>query len=268
MGHSRVDVRFRTVRPNHGARRRPPDSVSAVKRWGWWVLVPYLGFLASTRTGLYEPFLSPQDDRSWLLLLVWLSSQIAVGVMVRSPWVLAVPVVVTVGAFFAQGAEALAWLFLVEALPVLTVMTLIGRWVGKIAPRHRAGIAVGLFALSAVPGVLATVETLQRGSRVPPAVQARLPTKQSLADLCSSEDALGQERSDLHRRGDALVRELRAHPNRTVVQDVVLADSPETGHRTLTVRRLGREQLAALEAIGGCEPKLRQQIGDALSREG
>jgi len=185
-------------------------------------------------------------------------------VAVARAWALAPPVALAIAAFVADGAEGLAWLTLIVGAPVLVAITALGWWLGRTLKRWRAPAALGVFAVALLPVAWAGSERARQGPHVPASVQAQLPTRLSLGNLCPGTQTPPRIERDLRRRAEALVRELERRPHDLVTYTFYYSDSPEE-RRDITIRQLAEEQLGDMEAHGSnCAPRLQRRLRAAL----
>jgi len=227
------------------------------------VLGLYAAFLGSLLSPLYGP-LSTGDDDTGALLVLLCAIHAGVGGGVARWWVLAFPVGLCLAAFVANGAEALAVLYLFLGLPVLTFSTALGVAIGRRLQQRSDAFAFACFAIAALPAAWAVAETLRRGPHVSAAVQTQLPTTLSLGNLCpGAETSPGTDR-DLRRRTEVLIDQLQRRPNDLVTYTYYYSDDP-TEEKDITVRELAQEQLASLEDNGQrCDPRLQRRLRDAM----
>lgn len=124
---------------------------------------------------------------------------------------------------------------------------------------HRGGhvIAAAAFALALMPVSWGALEMTKRATapHVSARVQANLPTKESLGNLCPGTETPRNEIKRLRRQGNNLIRELRRQPNALVSYVYYWSDEPpET--KDITVRELAEEQLSSLtSADQNCVPR-------------
>ena len=227
-------------------------------------LVVYAGLVGSLFTPLYEPLTTGRDD-SWAMAVVVVGAHIGVGAAVDRPWVLLLPVLFAVAAFFADGAEALSLLILVFGIPGGLLATALGRAGAAALRRHAVALAVTVFGCTLIPVIWATIETAQRATapHVSGAVQARLPTDESLGNLCPGAETPRKITRRLQRQVEVLIRELDRHPNWLVAYVYYYSDDPPE-RRNITVLELAEEQLRDLETGGDCVPELQRRIRAAL----
>jgi hypothetical protein len=225
-------------------------------------LAVYLILVASLVTPLYEPLGSGRDE-SWALLVLLASAHAALGAAISRTWVLALPVALAIAGFLAGGADGLAWLTLIIGAPALVAFTAAGWALGHVLKREDA-VALGLFAVALLPAAWAVGETRRRGPHVPDSVQAQLPTKISLGNLCPDTDTPPAVERDVRRRAEALIRELRRRPDQLVTYTYYYSDDPQE-RRDITIRELAEEQLADIESGGpDCDPELERRIRAAM----
>lgn len=227
-------------------------------------LAVYAGLVGSLFTPLYEPLTTGRDD-SWAIIVVVVAAHIGVGAGVARPWVLLLPVLFAVVAFFADGAEGLSFLILMFGIPGGLVAAGVG-WAGTVVlRRHALALAPLAFGCAFLPVIWASVETARRisASHVPDAVQAHLPTDESLGNLCPGAETPRGIMRRLRRQAEVLVRELDRDPNRLVSYVYYYSDDPPE-RKDITVRELAEEQLRDLETGGDCLPNVQRRIRDAL----
>ncbi|MEX2253029.1 MAG: hypothetical protein WD649_02655 [Thermoleophilaceae bacterium] len=87
-------------------------------------LIAYVLLVGSAFTPLYEDLGVDTEDGA--AITVVLLAQIGVGAAVGRAWVLALPVLVGLIAFFASGAEGLAVFILIPGIPVLAGLAGVG----------------------------------------------------------------------------------------------------------------------------------------------
>jgi hypothetical protein len=243
-------------------------------------LAAYAALVGSLATPLYEPLSAGRDD-SWLLVVLLAGAHLGVGMVVRRAWVLLLPVGVSLIAFVLAGAQGLAWLVVLFELPLLVGTTALG-WVlgGRIAGRA-ALVAAAAFAMAALPGAWAALETVKRAPHVSAREQRALPTMaySLVQDLCFRNDS-GFDRAyaeQAHRRARrefvALERGLRTHQHALVSVRFVLSDAPGTSTRKMTIRELAETHVegARLDGPpldGACYRLGRARLERALDRAG
>jgi hypothetical protein len=221
-------------------------------------LAAYAVLIASLATPLYDPLFSG-DDEWWALPGLLVFAHLGLGAAVGRWWVLAVPVVASLGFFLQGGAEALAWLWVFVGAPLLLLITGIG-----LAFRRVRWIPAVLFAVAALPTAWAAAETAERGEHVPASLERQLPLDVSLGNLCPGAESDRAFIRDLRRQTDVMIRELERRPDDLVTYTYYYSDEPEE-RRDITVRELAEEQLADLEAGGrNCAPELQRRIREAL----
>ncbi len=239
---------------------RPPLSRRAAL-----AVAIYIALVASLATPLYEPLTEGQDD-SWAIAVLFFAAHVALGAGVDRWWALAFPIVVTVGAFIADGAEGLSLLIVVFGLPIGCVAVALGLGLTAVLPRRATLITVVTFVVALIPVAWGALETTRRATapHVSARVQSSLPTKESLGNLCAGAETPRHITKRLRRQGDNLIRELRRQPNALVSYVYYWSDEPaET--KDITVRELAHEQLTDLTSGGdNCAPGLQQRIRDRL----
>jgi hypothetical protein len=225
-------------------------------------LVAYALVVGSLATPLYEP-LGPAGDGSWLPLLTVVAVHVALGLLVRPGWVLAVPVglAVLAGVLSPTLADAVLWVLLGALLAGVTSAA--QRSTGALG-RAAAPPALAALALALVPAGVAAVETARRGPPAPAAVQARLPLTLRLGELCPTSETDAEVVRDLRRRAEALLVELRRRPQELVPWTThVEAGPPET--EQITIRELAEVQLESMRDNGpNCDPPLERRLRAAL----
>lgn len=226
-------------------------------------LVVYAALVGSLATPLYEPLEAGRND-SWAVLVLLAGAHLGVGLMVPRAWVLLLPLALSVASFFIGGAEGLAWLVLILGAPVLLAVTALGWLLGRRLKGRGLPAAVSVFVVATLPGLWAAVETAKRGSHVSAAVQAQLPIKLSLANLCPHSETPGALRRELRRSAQLMINLLQRRPNDLVAYTYYYEDAPDD-RRNITIKELAEEQLENLEDGGGdCAPQLKRQIRAAL----
>jgi hypothetical protein len=235
---------------------RPPVSRRAAI-----ALAIYIALVATMFTSLYEPLTEGRDD-SWAVAVLFFAAHVALGAGVDRWWALAFPVVVTVVAFFADGAEGLSWLILWFGLPIGLVAVGLGLATVAVLPRRADLVTMLAVAVACLPVAWGALETARRATapHVSAKVQSSLPTKESLGNLCAGAETPRSITKRLRRQGDNLIRELRRQPNALVSYVYYWSDEPaET--KDITVRELAHEQLGDLTSGGdNCAPDLQRRI--------
>jgi hypothetical protein len=223
----------------------------------------YAALVLSPATSLYDPLSSGRDD-SWALFVLLAAAHVGLGAAFSRAWVLVLPIALSVVAFLAWGAEELAWLAIVLGAPALVAFTAIGIGLGRASRQRHEAMAAGFFLVALLPAAWAAVETARRGPPLPAAVQSRLPTETSLANLCPGTATPARVRQDLSRRSEALLRELGRRQTHLVTYTYYSADGDDE-RREITVRELAEEQLKDMDAHGpACEPRLERRLRDAM----
>jgi hypothetical protein len=229
-------------------------------------LAVYAIEFASLFTPLYEPLTQGRDE-SWAILVLLAGAHLALGLAVARVWVVLVPVVPITAAFVGQGAEGLAWVVLFLGLPAAVAATAVGWAVGRaLSERALAGALVAVLVATAWPVAWAGVEQLDRASasHVPESVQARLPTEESLGNLCPGAGTPQRIVRRLERGADLLVRELKRRPDALVSYTYYWEEQPAE-RRDITVEELAQEQLGDLDSGGpGCRRDLQRRIRAAM----
>lgn len=223
-------------------------------------LAIYAALVASLATPLYDPLTEGPDD-SWALAVLYVAAHVGLGAAVTRWWALLVPVVVTVGAFLADGGEGLSVLILWFGLPIGLLAVALG-WGAAVVARGHAGLVVGAaFVVALIPVGWGILDTTKRATapHVSPQVQADLPTKESLGNLCPGAETPSSVSRRLRRQGENLVRQLDRQPDALVSYVYYWSDEPaET--KDITVRELAHEQLGDLTSGGdNCAPELQQR---------
>jgi hypothetical protein len=223
-------------------------------------LALYAALAVSFATPLYDPLTAGRDD-SWALLVVLAFAHVGLGAAVGRAWVLVLPAALSVVAFLLGGGEGLAWLALFLGAPVLVGFTALGLALNRFG----RPLALGLFAVAALPAAWAAVETVRRGEHVPAALERELPIELSLGNLCPDAQTEPDVERDLRRQSEVLVRELGRRPYDLVTYTYHDAHSADEDRREITIRELAEEQLADLESGGpDCAPELERRIRAAL----
>lgn len=224
-------------------------------------LVIYVALMASLATPLYEPLTQGQDD-SWAIAVLFVAAHLGLGAAVLRWWALLVPIVVTAGAFVADGGEGLSWLILWFGMPVGLLAVALGWGAATVLRRHADVVVAVAFVVALVPVGWGILDTTKRATapHVSPQVQANLPTKETLSNLCPDAEIPAHVSRRLRRQGDHLVRELDRQPNALVSYVFYWSDQPaET--KDITVRELAQEQLQDLNSGGdNCAPDLQRRI--------
>ena len=227
-------------------------------------LAVYALLVASLFTPLYDPFTAGRDD-SWAIAVAAVAAHIGLGAGVARPWALLLPLLLGLAGFLADGAEGLSLLILFIGIPAGLLATGIG-WAGAaLLRRHAVAVAAAAFVLALVPVGWATVETVRRATapHLPDALQAQLPTEESLGNLCPGAETPRKVVRRLERQTEVLIRELDRRPDWLVSYVFYYSDDPPE-RRDITVRELAEEQLRDLEAGGRCAPRLQRRFRDAL----
>lgn len=220
-------------------------------------LVVYVVLIGSLATPLYDPLADGRDD-SWALVVLLGGVHLGVGLVVRRAWVLLLPIGFAAAAFVFAGATGLAWLGLLLELPVLVGVTALGWLLGRGLARRATPVAVTAFLVAALPGLWAASATAQREPHVSAGEQRELPAMaySLIQDLCFKGDSRFDRThaQDAHARARrqfaAIARGLRAHPHAVVSVRFVLARSPGTQTREMTIRELAETHLEGAELDG------------------
>ncbi len=223
-------------------------------------LAAYAVVVAPAYTSLYEPLIQGRDD-SWAILVALVGAHIGLGAGVARGRALLPPVVLPVAGFVALGADGWAYLVPLVGVPVGLAATAFGWGLAAVSGTHRATVTVIAFAVSLVPVGWAVAETLERSvaPREPAEVQAQLPIKEGLGNLCPGASGPRLTRR-VERRAEVMLRELRLHPGWLVEYTYRVADSEDETRVTLTVRELAEEQVRELK----CAPALQRRIREAF----
>ncbi len=223
----------------------------------------YAALVLSLATPLYLPLISGRDD-SWALLVLLVASHLGLGAAIRRPWVLTLPVALSVFAFLIWGADGLAWLAILLGAPVLVGLTAIGSALGRALQHHTDAIAVGFVVVALLPAAWAAVETTRRGPPLPASAQSRLPTEISLGNLCPGSETPARVEQDVRRRADVLIRELRRRPTHLVTYTYYDSHGDDE-RREITIRELAEEQLKDMDSNGpNCAPDLERRLRTAM----
>ena len=128
----------------------------------------------------------------------------------------------------------------------------------SIRPVRALVLAIALLG-PACSGADGETETL------PQSVQDELPLDLSLGNLCPGAESPPHVLSQAARSAEALIRELRAHPD-ALVTKMLPIESEGTTPEEMTVREVAEFELDALEDPDGgyCLPELARRIEDAL----
>src|SRR5215218_8238160 len=118
----------------------------------------YAALVLSLATPLYRPLSSGRDD-SWALLVLLAAAQLGLGAAIRRPWVLTLPVALSILAFAAAGADDLAWLAILIGAPALVARTAVG-WAVCGGVEQQSDVIAGVSTfLSRLAAAWAVVET-------------------------------------------------------------------------------------------------------------
>jgi hypothetical protein len=197
-----------------------------------------------------------------------LAAHLGLGIAVARRWAVALPCTLCallIASFVVRGdTTGLDWIFVFLLVPALAAVTAIGVAIGRRLSSRRLAVAAGCYAVALLPTVWGTIETLERGPHVSPALQAQLPTFASFANLCGD----GETRPELERRLRAsaavLIRELRRRPNDLVTYTHYSEEGPDE-NRDIAVRELAEEQLGDMHNAGGaCPPGFDAAIRAAM----
>jgi len=209
-------------------------------------------------------FATPLFDDSFSPVLL-VAMHLGLGVGVARPWALAVPLVTAVAGLLIAWPDddgLTSFLVIVATVPA-AALTAVGWALGRARPRISVTAGVICGAACALALASAVVGRAQRGPHLPPSVQARLPLKLSLGNLCPGAESSEAVLRDVRARGEVLVAELRARPNHLVKYTYYWAHVGED-IKDITVRKLAEEQLADLESGGfsgsGCAPDLQERL--------
>jgi len=217
-------------------------------------VVVYAALIASLALPAY-------DGDDWLpVLTILAAAHLGLGAAVRRPWAVVPPIALCLVAFFADGADGLAWMLILIAAPALAGLTLAGWGITRLLPRDVAALAC--LAVAAIPVTMALVETAERGPHVPAAVQRELPTRLSLGNLCPGAATPPAVERDLRRQAEVLLRELEARPRHLVTDTEYDADSGDERRRDITIRQLAENHLDEMQP--DCAPDLQRRLRSAL----
>ena len=191
-------------------------------------VVVYAALIASLALPAY-------DGDDWLpVLTILAAAHLGLGAAVRRPWALVPPIALCLVAFFADGADGLAWMLILIAAPALAGLTLAGWGMTRLLPRDVAALAC--LAVAAIPVTMALVETADAARR--------------------------KIERDLRRQAEVLLRELGARPTHLVTDTEYDADSGDEHRRDITIRRLAENQLDEMQP--DCAPDLQRRLRSAL----
>jgi hypothetical protein len=105
-------------------------------------------------------------------------------------------------------------------------------------------------------------------AHLPLQVQRQLPLDVSLGNLCPGAETPPDLARDLRRRAEALLRELRVHPD-FLVTYTFFTEEEGPQRESITVREVAERQLDDLRSggsdLGECVPVLQQKLETALS---
>jgi hypothetical protein len=223
----------------------------------------YAALVLSLATPLYRPLSSGRDD-SWALLLLLAAAHLGLGAAIRHPWVLTLPVALSILVFAAAGADDLAWLAILIGAPALVALTAVGWALGRAFQQQSDVIAVVCTFVALLPAAWAAVETTRRGPPLPASVQRQLPTKISLGNLCPGAETPAAVEQDVRGRAEVLIRELRRRPTHLVTYTYYSSDGDDE-RREITIRELAEEQLKDIESNGPrCAPDLERRLRSAM----
>lgn len=190
-----------------------------------------------------------------------LAATVGAGMVLRG-WAVVLAAVGCVAAFFASGAEALSWLWLmlILILPILVAATVVGWIAGRVLPR-RARLAP--VAIVAVMLLVAGIGTALRASldHVPSRVAATLPRATTSLGLLCFGDLPAADRRATEREIHALAHEVRRRPDALVTVTYKLADSPGDDHQDLTAHELAEENLKHIRCDSQPARELRSALG-------
>jgi hypothetical protein len=234
-------------------------------------LVVHAAVLGGLVAGLFEPF-ERGTDRTGLTAACVVAAHVATGALIARAEVLVLPIALCATAFAVNGAEALAWLYLIIALPVLLAATAAGWLVGRFAPRAAVPLGAAGAGVAIVVTGIATAETVrfELAPVVSRDVQRALVPALRLGNLCPGSELPRRERPALERAVGAVERELRKHGHWRVEYTYYLSDGPEEREQ-ITVRQLAQEHLEDLRNgndLDGrpCRPDLQRRLRAALDR--
>lgn len=130
--------------------------------------------------------------------------------------------------------------------------------------RHAVALTLTAFACALIPVSWAGIENARRATaeHVPDAVEAQLPTDESLGNLCPDAETPRKITRRLKHQIEVLIRELDRHPGWLVSYVYYYSDDPPE-RKNITVRELAEEQLKDLETGGNCVRALQRRIRDA-----
>lgn len=224
----------------------------------WIALAVYAAIIASLFTPLYDA-LPNEGAEALVLLLPATAASAAVGAGIARGWALVVPLAAVAAIavdWAAAEVDPTSWPLLFVAALVLLACTGGGIALGRAADPGPGPLSAVLFAIALVPAGWAVVETIRRGPPAPAAVQDQLPLDISLGNLCPGAGTSPGQEANIRRRADALITAVRARP-----YDQVTIRESDNDQRTITIRRLAREQLDQLE---GCDVELEDRLLAAI----
>lgn len=204
-----------------------------MRRRAIFAVIAYAVLLGALTTPLFDA----TYERWSLPLVTALAATAAMGAAVRG-W-RALLVAVAAVAVLATDSGSQAILVLVFATPVLLVLASVGSLAGRLTGSLAS---VALFVLALVPVGMAASAWLQRGEHVSPSLQAALPVRDSLNQMCPEASSPPEYRSRLRMMAETLIREARRRPNALVTFTFYYSDDPEET-RDITIRQLVGETL-------------------------
>jgi hypothetical protein len=212
----------------------------------WIAIAVYSVLMTTLATPIYDPFETGDDD-SWVVVVLVIGVHVGIGLAIARWWALLAPVCAMGIGFFLADEAVGAVLLLMFALPVLLVVTAAACFGGRKLHASAWPVALGCFAVAALPAAAGAVEAIERDAapHVPRQVQAELPT--------------GGSTCEARRRIDALVGQLRRDPHALVTYTWTLAHGGEE-KRDITVREVAEEMLSS----GTCDPETRRRLESAL----
>jgi hypothetical protein len=198
-------------------------------------------------------------DESWVIAVALGGAHLWLGAAAGRAWVLLLPVLASLVAFVAAGAEGFSILILILGAPVGCGLTALGFLLAQ-AGRGAAFVPLAVAVAAVLYGVAGWVPRLGADD-LPRDVQARLPLEESLGGLCSGSETSRDVERNLRDGLRVLVREVERRPGHMATYTYYWSDEPPERKR-ITVREVAEEQL---KDVRECSPDVTRTLERALA---
>jgi hypothetical protein len=189
-------------------------------------------------------------------------AHVAIGLAFGLPGLAAAAISTVLVVIAGDGGEGTA-LSVIVTLPAVLIC------VGAGAGLARLGVpewlALPVIALALAPAVWAGVERARRGPHVSPAIEATLPTRRYLTDMCVDGETSRRPDPGLTSQARALLREVERRPQELISWTFFSAHSGDQDRREITIHQLAEIQADSLnDGFATCAPALARQLRHAV----